>query len=144
MDIQKQKQTMSALKEAFGIPAKEGAKENRFKVETVNFDRHNIARLTDIRDDTPEHIIYTRYPESYSVKELSAILRNRRNSMSLDAANRLENAFILSAKENDDERVREICELCREWQTRFSGSAVKGAAHADMAAVYIIEEINKL
>ncbi len=133
---------LSQLSDAFNISAELG--ESRLETEVVRMEGQKIARVTLIKDLSPEQKAYEKYPASFVVKDMIAHLRSRRyDAEAYRTATLLREAFVSAANVGDDERIQEIIETCKLLSQRLYGVQL-GSTHDDMVFCFIENELSKI
>ncbi len=133
---------LSQLSDAFEVS--DGLGESRFETEVIRMEGHKVARITAIKDKTPEQLAYEKYPGAYAVRELITQLRNRpRDSKAHSSANRLRDAFVEAASFGDTRRIEDIILLCKSLEQKLY-SARPGSVQDDITFCFIETQIDAL
>ena len=141
MAKQDRSNVISGLQDAFGII--DDKDYDRLTTELLIIDKHKVARITSIKDYSPEKLVYDHYPEAYIVKQIAGRLASSHNAEFRAASVTLSEKMSEAARNGDANRIREIISACKSYENRFAGSATDSVA-GEIAALFVIDEIRKL
>lgn len=132
---------INGLKDA--MEKKETAEDTRLVFDSVSIERHNYARLVDIKDVKTEEQLYLKYPDSFSVKALIKALGESNETIVKNAANDVRSKFLIAADAGDDEKVAEIIKTASDLNERI-GSASNDSNKKALIYMIVADTIKKL
>lgn len=131
---------INGLKDAM---TKETEQKDRLVFDSVSIDRHNYARLVDIKDEKTEEQMYMKYPDSFKIRALITTLQASRESSMKKAADDLKLKFLTAAEAGDDRRVENIIKTSSELSDKLT-SALSQPAMISLIYMMVADAINKL
>ncbi len=132
---------INSLKNA--METKSEPEDERLVFDSVSIERHNYARLVDIKDVKTEEQLYIKYPESYSVKELYNSLMDCNETSMKNAAVDVKTKFFEAAQNEDDKRVSEIVNTASDLNGKLM-SASSDPGRKNLVYMIIADTIKKL
>ena len=125
------------------METKSEPEDERLVFDSVSIERHNYARLVDIKDVKTEEQLYIKYPEAYSVKELYNHLMECNETSMKNAAVDVKTKFFVAAQNEDDRKVAEIVKVASDLNGKIM-SAASDPGRKTLVYMIVSDAIKKL